>query len=49
VTKESQVINLFKNTTDNSVKSISKKVGVHHKKVSRIINAYLETLKPKVT
>jgi len=48
MTKESQVIKLFTTTKDNSVKSISKKVGVHHKKVSEIINEYLKTLKPKV-
>ena len=45
---ESEIIKLFTTTKDNSVKSISKKVGVHHKKVSGIINAYLKTLKEKV-
>ena len=48
MTKESQVINLFTTTKDNSVKSIAKKIGIHYKQVNRIINAYLETLKPKV-
>jgi len=45
---ESEIIKLFTTTKDNSVKSISKKVGVHHKKVSEIIDAYLKTLKEKV-